>query len=195
MKHVDVAGISSDPGKRMTFLCDFVGLNRDDWNALQESVAVLGPKLPAILDALYDHLLSFDDTHRIFLGAKGELDPGYIALRKEHLTEWILKTVQAGPDGGFAAYLVSVGRSHTGAQGEPGRAVPPRYMVALASFVQTALTSTAFAALPGETERALRISLAWNKMMMVQLEFFLKVMAPEWPHWDEELGFAKRPSR
>lgn len=185
MKTINVIDISTNPAKRLQFLEDFIGFTQDDWKALSDSVDVLGPKLPAMLDSLYEHLLSYDDTRRIFLGQRGEVDPEYIAIRKEHLTAWVLKTVGGGDRSAFAAWLVSVGKAHTGVSGEPQRVVPPRYMVALVSFVQTALLSTLFSALPKEPEKVQRMGLAWNKMMMLQLEIFLKQMAPAWPKWDE----------
>lgn len=189
MKHVDLAGIRSEPGKRFQFLCDFVGFTNADWEALRESVPVLAPKLPGFLDALYDHLLSYDDARRIFLGTSGEVDPAYMTIRKEHLTEWFLETAGAvGQHQAFAGYVTGVGRAHTGLAGDPGRVVPPRYIVALTSFIQTALTSAIFDALPNELARARRFALAWNKMLILQLELFLKEIAPCWPHWDEAPG-------
>ena len=185
MKHIDVKAVSTDFEKRIEFLMDFVGFTDDDWAAISESVAVLGPHLPGILDALYDHLLSYDDTRRIFLGEGPDIDPNYIAVRKEHLTEWIMKTVEGGSLKQFANYIAGVGKRHTGVVGDPNRSVPPRYMVVLTSFVQTALVSTIIQNLPGEAEKATRLALAWNKMMMIQLEIFLKVLAPMWPEWDE----------
>src|SRR5215212_4502216 len=105
MKRIDTAAIAADPETRMEFLEDFVGFTEDDWKALSDSIRVIGPKLPGILDALYDHLLTFDDTRRIFLGPRGELDPSYIELRKEHLTAWVLTTVAGGSRRTFANYL------------------------------------------------------------------------------------------
>jgi hypothetical protein len=183
-KRIDVAAIAKDPGQRFAFLREFTGFGADDWAAIRDSVRVLGPRLPGLLDAIYDHLLSFDDTRRIFLGARGEVDPAYIAIRKEHLTDWVLKTVE-GNEEGFARWLSEIGRRHTGVAGEPNRVVPPRYMVGLTSFVQTALTATILDALADKPAEARRTAIAWNKMMMIQLEIFLKAMAPAWPHWDE----------
>jgi hypothetical protein len=185
LKHIDVEGLGKDTGERIKFLLDFTLFGPDDWKALQESVEGLGPKLPGLLDAIYEHLLSYDDTHRIFLGERGKVDAAYIQVRKEHLTEWVLKTVEGGDPARFARFIADVGRHHTGVAGEPGRVVPPRYMVALMSFVQTALTSTLFQVFAGKPEKIRRCSVAWNKMLMIQLEIFLKVMAPAWPAWDE----------
>lgn len=185
MKTIEVAEVKNDVGKRLGFLMDFVGFGEDDWRALKDSVPYVGPKLPGLLDAIYDHLLSFDDTRRIFLGQRGEIDPAYMAKRKEHLTEWVLKTIEGGNKNVFAGFVANIGKHHTGVAGEPGRVVPPRYLVALTSFVQTALVATILEAAADKPKEAVRMALAWNKMMMLQLEIMLKMAAPHWPHWDE----------
>ena len=181
VKEVELAALLRDPAARFAFLADLVGFGADDWAALADSVTTLSPRLPGILDAVYAHLLAFDDTRRIFLGSTGEIDPVYMALRKEHLTDWVLRTVgAAGDPGAFARYLLETGRRHTGVAGDPGRVVPPRYMVALTSFLQTALMSTLLEALADQPEQLRRQALAWNKMMMLQLELFLKAMHADW---------------
>jgi Protoglobin len=182
--HIDVKHITGDAVARIAFLEKFIGFTDDDWAALSDSVPILSPKLPALLDAIYDHLLSFDDTRRLFLGPRGEVDPAYIAVRKEHLTDWLLRTVGGGDRGAFAEWLMTIGKRHTGVAGEPERVVPPRYMVALTSFVQTAIWDALFAE---STDATLvrRCGQAWSKMMIIQLEIFLKVIAPHWPRWDE----------
>jgi hypothetical protein len=177
---------SSDPSARMRSMMAFIGFTDADQRALLDSVPVLGPVLPSLLDAIYNHLLSFEDTRKIFLGQRGEVDPSYIALRKEHLTQWVLRTAGvAGEPGSLPGYIMETGRRHTGVAGEPNRVVPPRFMVGLAAFVQSALWGALFDALPDKPRDVLRFGSAWSKMLMVQLEMFLKVMAPHWPTWDE----------
>lgn len=185
MKRVDICAISARPEARLAFLCDFVGFTDDDWKSLGESVEILGPRLPGILDALYDHLLSYDDTKRLLTGPGGDVEPEYIAIRKEHLTTWLLTIIATDDRQSLAHYIMAVGRKHTGDAGEPDRVVPPRYMVGLTSFVQTALLSALFDLLENRPNDLRRFSLAWNKFMIIQLEMFLKVLAPAWPDWDE----------
>jgi hypothetical protein len=182
---IDVEKITQQPRDRLEFLTRFTLFTDDDWAALRESAGVLGPKLPALMDALYEHLLSFDDTRRIFIGQRGEVDPDYLAIRKEHLTDWVIQTISMEKDE-FAEWVIRVGQKHTGVAGEPGRVVPPRYMVALSSFVQTAIWSTLFALKPDDPKAVQRMGLAWNKMMIIQLEMMLKVIIPHWPRWDEK---------
>lgn len=185
MKHIDIDAIRNDPKARLEFLAEFCLMTDDDWVALDDSLPHLAPRLPELLDRLYDHLLDYDDTRRIFLGQRGEIDTSYMELRKEHMTEWVMRTISVGDRDQFVAYLVRTAQRHTGIASEPGRAVPPRYMVALISFIQTAILNALFDALPEEHAARRRLSLAWNKMLMIQLELFLKYVAPQWPQWDE----------
>lgn len=185
LKHIDVGLIGSSPLARFDFLAEFIGFTDDDQLALQESLGVIAPHLPGLLDAIYNHLLSYDDTRRIFLGDRGAVDPTYIELRKEHLTQWALMTTTSEDREQLAIYINSVGLHHTGVEGEPDRVVPPRYLIGLTSFIQTAILKATFAALPEDPQAALRVGLAWNKMLMIQLEMFLRAVAPHWPRWDE----------
>ena len=185
MKHIDTEAIRSSADARLAFLTDFCLFAEGDWAALDESLPYLAPSLPELLDRLYEHLLAYDDTRRVFLGERGEVDPKYIELRKEHMTEWIMSTLSLKDPKKFAEFVMRVGKRHTGVTGEEGRAVPPRYMVALISFIQTSITSALVESGCQDQAALLRMIVAWNKMLMVQLEMFLKVIAPHWPHWDE----------
>ncbi|GAC1351725.1 MAG: hypothetical protein NVSMB1_07530 [Polyangiales bacterium] len=185
MQIIDVAGLSSNARLRFEFLLSFMAFTDDDWAALKASAPILGSKLPALLDAVYHHLLSFDDTRRLFLGDRGEVDPRFIAIRKEHLTDWVLTTIAGGDREAFAQYLVKIARHHTSLAGERKRNVPPRYIVGLFSFVQSAILSALFDSLPDDPANARRYALSWNKMLMIQLEMFLKEIGPHWPRWDE----------
>lgn len=183
-KQIDVAGIATDVTARFEFLQAFVGFSADDWQALGDSLGVLGPHLPGVLDRLYEHLLSFDDTRRIFLGSDGDVSPEYIEIRKEHLTEWILQTATAESASDLAQFLAGVGRRHTGAVGDPDRRVPPRYMVGLVGFVQGVIVTTLTTALPDDPATGGRMAGAWVKMLAMQLELFLREITPHWPNWD-----------
>ena len=70
-------------------------------------------------------------------------------------------------------------------EGEPGRVVPPRYMVALIATLQTSILGALAAQLPNQQAQVVRLGLAWNKMLIIQLEMFLKTLAPQFPEWDE----------
>jgi len=183
MRQVDARALAQ-PAERLRFLHEFVGFSADDRAAMTESLAVLGPHLPRILDQLYDFLLDREDTRRIFLGAQLEIDPIYIAQRKEHLTEWVLMAAAGSSLDELAAYMVKVAGQHVGRE-SPHRAVPPRYIVAMTSRLQAAFATALFASLPAAPQQALRMTLAWSKFLVVHLEMFLHAIAPSWPNWDE----------
>jgi len=84
MKRIDTDAISTRPEDRLRFLEDFVGFTDDDWTALRASTEVLVPRLAGLLDALYEHVLAYDDTRRIFVGVGGTIDPLYVDVRKRH---------------------------------------------------------------------------------------------------------------
>jgi hypothetical protein len=177
--------VRTDRGARAAFLCEFILMTEDDWSALGDSIDILAPKLPAILDAIYAHLLSFDDTHRVFLGTRGEVDPAYIVLRQEHLTDWILRSINGGEDlPAFAQFITDVARRHTGVAGEPERVVAPRYLVGLMSFVQSQILSSLIDTVVDDSACLKRYALAWNKLLMLELELFLKEVTEHSPAWD-----------
>ncbi len=180
VKRIDTGAVATSSRARLDFLTDFIAFRDEDWELLRDSVRLIAPRLPALLDGLYDHLLSYDDTRRLFLGSDGEVDPAYIAIRKEHLTEWFLETADAlSARDRFSNYLMKIGHMHTAHHGESRRSVPPRYIVALMACIQAWLTDAILDAIPSVAD-ARRFVIAWNKMLMIQLEMFLKAMQPAW---------------
>lgn len=185
MKSIDVAGMKADPAVRLATLESFVGFGPEDRAALRDSVKVLGPGLPGLLDAVYEHLLAHDDTRRFFLGSTSKVDPDYLALRKEHLTSWLLGVaVNRGSDADFARWLVEIAKHHAGS-GPGSRRVPPRWMVGLTGWLQAAIAGALFDAGIADQADLRRYLVAWNRFLIVQLEMFLHVIAPSFPGWDE----------
>lgn len=184
LRKIPLDEIKTNAEARLKFLEEFVGFTQDDWDALEDSLAIIGPQLLGMLDRLYEHLLSFDDTRRIFFVGRAEVSPEYMAMRKEHLTEWVFRTVEAANRASLALYLMETGRRHTPAAGNASRVVPPRYMVVLTGYLQNAFGEAAAAAYPTDSASAFRIATAWNKMLIMQLEMFLKAMVPHNPKWD-----------
>jgi hypothetical protein len=180
IRHIDLAALRAGPEGRIAFLEEFVGFTEDDRAALRESALALGPRLPAMVDRLYDHLLSFDDTREVFVDEGGTINPKYIAIRKEHLTEWVMRAITETDRAEVARYATLVGKKHTHAAGDPDRAVPARYVVGHMANVQVVFWSALFEAMPNEPERVQRMGLAWTKMMMIQLELMLWAAVPGW---------------
>jgi len=124
-----------------------------------------------IATALYDHFLLHPAAARFFLGEDGAPDRERIERRKHSLGRWLRETARAALDQETAYYLLGVGISHSHRTWGPGGAVPPDLMVGALSLTQTALARLFTARLSGAD--ALAASVAWNKLLLVQLSVFL----------------------
>jgi hypothetical protein len=180
MKHIDEARLENDLGYRFAYLTEFVGFGEEDVKAVHAAAAVLGPLVPALVDAVYDKLHSYDATWRHFVprqhGYEGPvadsvaslaMDHALIQFRKKHLARYLAALVTKPYDGKMVEYLDFVGKIHTPKAGSKELNVPLVQMNALMGFVADALTSTILQlGLDRATEvRALR---AFNKLLWLQ---------------------------
>jgi hypothetical protein len=115
----------------------------------------LAPLVPALVDAVYDKLYTYDATWRHFVprqhGYEGAVPPGLesltmdheqIQFRKQHLARYLTRLVTADYDAKMVGYLDMVGKIHTPQAGSPDIDVPLVQMNALMGFVSDALLST-----------------------------------------------------
>lgn len=180
MKTIDEARLESDTVYRVGYLSEFMGFGDDDIAAIHGAAAVLGPIVPALVDAVYNRLFSFDATKRHFVprqsGYEGpvpasleslSLDHEMIQFRKNHLARYLEALVTRPYDGKMINYLDQVGKMHTPKAGSPELDVPLVQMNALMGFVADALTATILGlGLDRETEvRTLR---AFGKLLWLQ---------------------------
>ena len=86
--HIDETRLETDTGYRFGYLADFVGFGKDDIDAIHSAAPHLGPLVPALVDAVYDKLFSYDATKRHFVprqsGYDGPTPEGLDALTLEH---------------------------------------------------------------------------------------------------------------
>lgn len=180
MKQIDEARLESDLGYRFGYLTEFIGFGETDIKAIHDSAAALAPLVPALVDAVYTKLFSYDATKRHFVprqsGYAGavptdlaslSLNHEMIAFRKQHLTRYLVALVTKPYDGPMVEYLNMVGRIHTAKAGSKELVVPLVQMNALMGFVSDALISTIIGLnLPRPQEVAtLR---AFNKLLWLQ---------------------------
>ena len=97
MQHIDAASLEDLP-QRISYLSSFLELTESDGEALLAAKPLVAPLVPAILDAVYSKLLSYDITAQSFVpkntGYDGEmvktvqeltLESPQIAFRKDFL--------------------------------------------------------------------------------------------------------------
>lgn len=133
------------------------GFTLEDSEHIQRSAEYLGPLLPGVLDALYDHLLSLPETKEFF-------DSQDLQHRKQSLVAWATRTIQGPADDDFWTYLARVGKIHR------DYGIPSYQIVHLMAWVQDVIISALLATeRPGKVEEAR----AWMKMLTAQLDPFL----------------------
>ena len=152
MRHIDEQRLENDLAYRFEYLTEFIGLGEEDISAIHASAEHLAPVVPALVDAVYDKLFSYDATKRHFVprqhGYEGELpetidalaqDHEIIQFRKQHLGRYLESLVTRTYNGKMVSYLDMVGKMHTPKAGSAQLNVPLVQMNALKGFVADAL--------------------------------------------------------
>jgi len=160
-------------------LCDFVGFREADAAAVRASAPAVLEREGELTAALYDHFLKFPESARFFLGADGAPDLPRIERRKHSLGRWLRETAQATVTHESSYYLLAVGLSHSHRATGPGGVVPAHLIVNAISLAQTVLADVFAHVLP--PPQALEASVAWNKLLLVQLNVFLLGYLPPTP--------------
>lgn len=180
MIHIDEPRLESDVAYRFQYLAEFMGLGEQDIAAIHGAAAVIAPLVPALVDAVYDKLHSYDATWRHFVprqsGYEGSvpkniaeltMDHEMIQFRKAHLARYLAALVTKPYDGKMVSYLDMVGKIHTPKAGSPQLDVPLVQMNALMGFVADALTSTILG-LGLDRDVEVRTLRAFGKLLWVQ---------------------------
>jgi hypothetical protein len=180
VKHIDERRLETELPYRFQYLAEFMGFSPDDIAAIHGSAPHLAPLVPALVDAVYDKLFTYDATKRHFMprqsGYQGELpsdlgelsqDHAQIEFRKQHLGRYLTKLVTAPYDGRMVGYLDNVGKIHTPKAGSEELDVPLVQMNALMGFVADALIAT-IQGLGLERSVETRTVRAFNKLLWLQ---------------------------
>ena len=180
MKNIDEARLESDLEYRFAYLAEFIQFDANDVAAIHASAGLLAPLVPALVDAVYEKLFTYDATMRHFVprqhGYSGPLaadvqtltlSDDVIQFRKQHLARYLSALVTKPYDTKMVQYLDTVGAMHTPSVGNPQLDVPLVQMNALLGYVADALNATVFSLnLDRETEKqTLR---AFSKLLWLQ---------------------------
>ena len=179
---------------RMQQMAEFVGLTDDDLALIRASGPVLLPRADELAAAVYEHFLSYPATARYFLHRDGAVNETRLARRKHSLARWLRNSIEFQIDAQFPVFLLAVGVVHSNPPLPAGRhgSVPARFMTGTISVIQS-LVSAMLAEEIADPARAMETAIAWNKMLMLQLDVLLagyttEVPIPpnaEHPHPDE----------
>jgi len=180
MKNIDEQKLESDLGYRFGYVTEFIGFGKNDITAIHSSATHLAPKVPQLVDAVYDKLFLYDATRRHFVprqsGYEGDVPENVEALqinhemiefRKQHLGRYLERLVTKPYDGNMLNYLDLVGKMHTPKAGSKELDVPLVQMNALMGFVSDALINTILS-LDLNAETTSRTLRAFNKLLWLQ---------------------------
>ena len=180
MQEIDELRLESDLEYRFGYLTEFVGFTEEDIAVIHGTAEHLGPLVPALVDAVYEKLFSYDATKRHFLprqsGYDGPVpdnleslsqDHEMIEFRKQHLGRYLTRLVTSPYDAKMIGYLDLVGKIHTPGAGSPQLDVPLVQMNALMGFVSDALIATILG-LGLDAETTARTVCAFNKLLWLQ---------------------------
>jgi hypothetical protein len=180
MQRIDEAQLETNLEYRFGYLAGFMGFGREDVEAIHAAAPALAPLVPALVDAVYVKLFSYDATKRHFVPRQSGYDgpppesletltPDHpqIAFRKQHLGRYLAALVTKPYVGKMVNYLDFVGKIHTPKAGSAELNVPLVQMNALMGFVCDAVTATIFGlGLPRDAE--VRTVRAFQKLLWLQ---------------------------
>ena len=167
---------------RMRQMADFVGLTDADLALIRASAPALLPRADELAAAVYERFLAYPATARYFLHRDGAVNETRLARRKHSLARWLRNSIEFQIDDQFPVFLLAVGVVHSNPPLPAGRhgSVPARFMTGTISFIQSEI-SAALAQEISDPAVAMQTAIAWNKMLMLQLDVLLAGYTTETP--------------
>jgi len=156
---------------RMKEVAAFVGLGQNELDIIESTRELILARGEEITAAVYDHFLQFQETRRFFLDEDSVVDDDRLERRKHSLLRWLRGSLDFKIDEDYPVRLLATGivHSHPPSHRAHMGSVPSKYMIGSMSFLQTALADIFQEEIPGRKD-AHQASIAWNKMLMVQLD-------------------------
>ncbi len=176
------------PG-RLKEVAEFVGLGPAELAVVRDTATVVLPHAEEVTAAVYDHFLAFPETRRFFLDEDGQVDEVKLDRRKHSLLRWLRGSIDFQIDQDYPIRVLATGivHSHPPSHRAHLGSIPSRFMIASISFLQTAITDLLHQEIQ-DPKQAVKASLAWNKLLMVQLDILLAGYVTETPTQRAEGG-------
>ncbi|TVY29855.1 hypothetical protein LHYA1_G001764 [Lachnellula hyalina] len=196
MQHISPSSLETDLPSRIAYLSSFLSLTPSDGEALLAAKPLIAPLIPAILDAVYSKLLSYDITAQVFVPKntdyEGEvvgsvqeltLEHPQIALRKDFLKNYLVRLVSTPdltPTSPLWSYLNNVGIMHTGLPGFKHREHKPElrveyiHMGALLGYVEDIVVGAVMEMEGVDAVVKMKVMRAFNKVLWIQNDLFAR---------------------
>ena len=172
---------------RMKEVAAFVGLSQNELDIIESTRELVLSKGEEITAEVYDHFLRFQETRRFFLNEEKVVDDDRLERRKHSLLRWLRGSLDFKIDEDYPVRLLATGivHSHPPSHRAHMGSVPSRFMIGSMSYVQTLLAGIFHSEIE-DREEAHRASVAWNKMLMVQLDILQAGYINETPTTETE---------
>lgn len=149
----------------------FVGLTEEERQLIKASAPLIIAQVGRLNNEIYDRILEYPQARQFFVTADDRPDAKRIEDNKQTMISWMRATVAAPMNDGYIRYLAAISQMHHNTPlHRPGLPpVPPRFIIGVLSFYQTAIADILHDKMP-DADLAWRSSKAWNKWLMVQVE-------------------------
>ena len=172
---------------RMKEVAAFVGLAQNELDIIESTRELVLSKGEEITGEVYDHFLKFQVTRRFFLNEDKAVDDDRLERRKHSLLRWLRGSLDFKIDEDYPVRLLATGivHSHPPSHRAHMGSIPSRFMIGSMSYLQTLLANI-FHSEMKDPEEAHQASVAWNKMLMVQLDILQAGYINETPTTETE---------
>ena len=172
---------------RMKEVAAFVGLAQNELDIIESTRELVLSKGEEITGEVYDHFLKFQVTRRFFLNEDKAVDDDRLERRKHSLLRWLRGSLDFKIDEDYPVRLLATGivHSHPPSHRAHMGSIPSRFMIGSMSYLQTLLANIFYSEMK-DSEEAHQASVAWNKMLMVQLDILQAGYINETPTTETE---------
>ena len=172
---------------RMKEVAAFVGLAQNELDIIESTRELVLSKGEEITGEVYDHFLKFQVTRRFFLNEDKAVDDDRLERRKHSLLRWLRGSLDFKIDEDYPVRLLATGivHSHPPSHRAQMGSIPSRFMIGSMSYLQTLLANIFYSEMK-DPEEAHQASVAWNKMLMVQLDILQAGYINETPTTETE---------
>ena len=159
---------------RMKELADFVGLDAAELARIKATRDLVLEHGEEITAAVYDRFLEFPESRRFFADENGQVNEERLTRRKHSLLRWLRGSIDFKIDEDYPIRILATGivHSHPPTHRAHLGSTPSRFMIGAMSYIHSLVAELLIGKMDDPREAALA-ALAWNKMLMVQLDIML----------------------
>jgi hypothetical protein len=179
VKHVDEAALDNHLPSRMNYLKSFVNFTDEDGAAINVLYTILGPGIPMVVDAVYNHLLEYDITAAPFL-THHATKPGAPTPQDifKSYTVKLLRNCDWSDDSNFWDWLDKLGVMHTGRptfkhrEKKPALRIELLHLSLLLGYFEDGVLQAVLDADNVDAATKRKVLVAFNKLLWIQNDLF-----------------------